>query len=495
MSVNEVYFTLNLTGPAVTETVVSVALFDAEGSEFDASQIVFSAVARHVETRSTVQVGCSLGGRPNLLILSFPALLSGKWEYEVWGTFDDGTRSRFAAGIYTALSTVARFEEKKPEAGRSLTAIVGKDMQVLSAMCNASTVAEMAALRADRSADAADDAARRLDETQETVDALKRGIAQALSISPQGTLVIGTTDTGFVLKGVPGMNADDIAYHLISNVSQLPTDTEHCNVHHRYLVQGGAAVEASGWVEFVLSPAGAEDFLWLYINGFPVIVETPDGSLEQWADAINADSRYRVTATVDGSFLRLTAITPGSSGNNITLQALEPSGQPYMPTSGDTLTGGEDADLSEQYIWLDGRWTKFPLKSPLRATTLADGSVRLSTSDVVSDGLDIGCNAEGQIVADVRNLVLPAATTLKAGVVRKASAISASDTGVPTASQVYTFHNNQIQTMVQQAVEAAITARVQSMLESYMNKDAIQVVEELPAERADGVFYFVVRPQ
>lgn len=432
---------------------------------------------RTVRTLETAEEGA--------VLWVLPPLGCGAYAYELWAADADGTRQRM---FYGALEVVPSTEVTA--AAEPLSAPV---MKTFLSTADGSLrwdwlAGAAAAWYAKHAADSAAETQAAMERVMDALQAVpelrafiaefRAEIARAIRIE-DGVWVIGDRVTGYPAQGPRGMNADEVQYHLIENPAQLPTDAAHCNPNHRYLVQGSAAVAANGWVEFVQSPAGAGDLLWLYINGAPVIVETPDGSVEQWADVINANAHFGVTAVADGSFLRLTARMAGAAGNLITLTARDTQGAPYMPTSGDTLAGGVDAVLTEQYLWLAGGWAKFPLNAPLPATDVAHGLVLLGTGDMVPQGsaLPVGNDAEGRLVADARHIPLPEATVDDAGVLTRAAAIAAGDLGAASGEQVASALSGKQDTLnfddPDSAVMAAIKAAAQQAVAEAGLGDAV----------------------
>lgn len=413
---------------------------DKDGNDFTGlAGGTYFGVLVNIKTCEAVDFNVSVAASAqNVLLLEFPALEAGRWLYEVWVSVEGGTRDRVVCGLYSTLKTVSPRLDADAVTPYDATLVLGYDSEVLTAYFNATSRAEMAAEAAQSALREVRESIDLLNGAKFVIETLGRGVAAAFTIGENGNWYVAGNDTGRPSRGERGMNADEIEYHLIYSEGELPTDAEHCNPNHRYVIQGAPAVAATGWVEFVMSPALADDFLWLYINNKPVIVLKSDVGVQDWADAINAGD-FGVTAVADGEYLRLTARVAGAAGNLISLTSRDEFGQEYEPISGPYLTGGKDALLSEQYLWIEGAWRQFPLNAPSAATPQTDGLVRTSTEDVISDGLRIGKNADGQIIGDAAPLRVPDATTSVKGKVLLASSVTENELGVPRGDLVHRF--------------------------------------------------------
>lgn len=114
-----------------------------------------------------------------------------------------------------------------------------------------------------------------------------------------------------------------------------------------YLPDPESGTRASGWIHFEMAPAASG---WLRINGVAVDLGKDSASPEEWADAING-AGCGVTATKRGdtNYVDLEAEETGAAGNSITLDS-SVGGQPYMPVSGDYLSGGRDGGMYRTYV-------------------------------------------------------------------------------------------------------------------------------------------------
>lgn len=134
---------------------------------------------------------------------------------------------------------------------------------------------------------------------------------------------------------------------------------------------------------------------------------------------------------------------------------------------------------------MDGAWVSFPLNAPQRATTQNDGLVKLSTDAVVKNGVPIGENALGQLVADHNNIVIPDATTEMAGKVRLAGALADGGQGVVTAAALLAY----LSTHLPDVLNEFKRGFKEELDAAYFPKNGIQVVDSLPEPREDGVIY------
>lgn len=107
-----------------------------------------------------------------------------------------------------------------------------------------------------------------------------------------------------------------------------------------YIVDPAASTAATGWIEFAMAPAASG---WLRINGVAIDLGIDSASPSEWAAAINeADCGVSAMRRGDTAFVDLTAEVAGAAGNSIRLDS-SVGGSQYEPTSGEYLTGGEDA--------------------------------------------------------------------------------------------------------------------------------------------------------
>lgn len=427
------------------------------------------------------------GGEPQFYALEvledavlwrLPALAAGDYEYELFVQDDAGSRERMFYGHLEVVPSAAVQQVAELEGVPELETFLGGNgrLRWQWAAGNAAAFYAGRAREAAQDARAAEaevkDAVEAVPELRRFIETFRHEVSAAIRIV-DGVWVVGDRVTGYPAQGPRGMNADEIQYHMIDNVAQLPTDAEHCTPNHRYVVRGRAAVAATGWVDFVMSPAGAGDLLWLYINGAPVIVESPDGSVEQWANVINANRRvFGVVATADGEYLRLTAATPGAAGNLITLYARDEQGASYMPTSGDTLQGGVNEVLDEQYLWIEGAWRLVPLNAPQEATDEVYGLMRFGKADTIPAefALRSGRAVDGAAAVDARDIPYPQATKETAGVLRRAAALAVGDDGAASGAQVAqalagkqdTLHFEDPDSEVSRAIAAAVNAAVEA---------------------------------
>lgn len=417
-----------------------------DGTAADLAGLVFTLLLTSPagETReATLEVG------PAGILWRLPAMDAGEWRYELWVADAFGTRARMFYGPLEVLpTTLLRRAETTPCEPVMKTFLSSADGSMRWDWLDGNAAhyyaqqAQASAQEAQRVEAEVLDAVRAIPELRQFIIDFRTEVASAIYIDANGMWVVGDTVTGTPAQGPRGMNADEVQYHVISSVKELPTDAEHCTPYHRYVIQGSPGVAATAWIEFVRPAAGSTEFIWLRINGFAVVVEASGADPQVWADAINANPElYGVVATMDYSLpnraiMRLRARREGNVGNFITLYAKDEHGMPYQPTSGETLEGGEDAVYTEQYLWIEGAWTSFPMNAPTAATSKAHGLALLSTDNVVQHGLPVGNNERGQLVTDATNLPLPRATKTVEGIMRRAAAVVVGDEGATSGSQV-----------------------------------------------------------
>lgn len=391
---------------------------------------------RTVRTLETAEEGA--------VLWVLPPLGCGAYAYELWAADADGTRQRM---FYGALEVVPSTEVTA--AAEPLSAPVMKTFLSTAdgslrwdwlAGAAAAWYAKHAAGSAAETQAAMErvmDALQAVPELRAFIAEFRAEIARAIRIE-DGVWVIGDRVTGYPAQGPRGMNADEVQYHRISSVSQLPTDAEHCTPNHRYILEQHAT--HAMWSVAVSTMTASADrlinFGGLYVISAPENTSDFD-NLAAWQDALNE--------TVARDFIEVVDIAPVPDSSVIRVyfqaKAAGSAANNLYPTSSafatDSVVTGADGAVTV-YVWVNGAWGAFPLNAPLFATDVAHGLVLLGTGDTVPQGsaLPVGNDAEGRLVADARHIPLPDATVDDAGVLTRAAAIEAGDSGAASGEQV-----------------------------------------------------------
>lgn len=391
-------------------------------------------------------------GVRNEVVLEVPALPEGRWPFEVSATAETGEVTRLLYGHCTAVGQEYK-DDGTAYDGRTLDVLLPGDAQRrLRLEWRASTMAQLAAQEAKRTADgvqdvaegalealhAAQEAVRELDgvqdavgaanELKETADATKREIERMLEEAPReyvptivnGTWWVNGVDLGKPATGKDGADGVTLVRHAVESYADIPQSGETCNGGHLYYVRSELRA-ATGWVSFDFAPMAD---IGLYINGVHITTRYDGEGVSAWCAAINA-ANCGVTAEeyYDGATLRvvLTAVTPGAAGNSITLTCEE-----GRRRSGDTLTGGIGEDGWDVYAWLEGAgWQKVahdgtivrPSDLPV-ASYIQSGTVTLGTATLCNDGYPVAVGSDGRMRVDI-----PRASNSRFGLIKLGSYI------------------------------------------------------------------------
>lgn len=198
---------VNLTLEEGKETRFRMKMW-TKNEEWSGDGLTFDGEVRDLvtgEALGAISVSWETGNR---LILVFPALGLGRYVFVVDASGDTGQSVRLLDGYvsYGQQESVS-FGDDEVEVDRTLNVMVAGELRRV--MFGRSSVAEDAADRAENAyGEAVATIERAEEERRELIDAaevLHESVSGALTVSKEGTLVIGGVDSGFVLRGEDGV--------------------------------------------------------------------------------------------------------------------------------------------------------------------------------------------------------------------------------------------------------------------------------------------------
>lgn len=368
-----------LSGLSVANAAFSFWLIDTEG----------------VTTTCPVEHGAEAG----VLYLTLPVVASGTYRYELGFTDAVGEQGLLLHGNVTALTRVHFEPLEEAAAAADVRELVVSESSLhggpLGLRWAASSLAARYAAEAKEAAESAEDLKAAVEEFRVFVARWERDVSEVLVMNPTtGTIWVGGVDTGqpyqgehgkaprvnaygfwevyekgqwvtlpYRAMGKDGLDGDQLRRVLLGSVEELPEGEERGVFYYTPRESGGydmwCWLENAGWVCFGGDPYGVatETSLGLVLLGTGQPVE---GGAPVGADAEKRLAVPRASTTVPGVG-RMSSDSTSELGGGIHI----------------TLGGSLLADV---------------------ATVGAFGSVKLSTSQVLTEGGIVGVNEAGQLL-------------------------------------------------------------------------------------------------
>lgn len=272
---------VNLTLEEGRETRFRMKMWTKD-EEWSGDGLTFDGEVRDLvtgEALGAISVSWETGNR---LILVFPALSLGRYVFVVDASGDTGQSVRLLDGYvsYGQQESVS-FGDDDVEVDRTLNVMVAGELRRV--MFGRSSVAEDAADRAENAYGEAVATIERAEEERreliEAAEVLHESVSGALTVSKDGTLVIGGVDSGFVLRGedgvapkigddgywyewqgnewvktehkaigVDGVDGDKFRYVMLGSIDELASVAERYGVLYMVPTESGGHA-AFAWVE------------------------------------------------------------------------------------------------------------------------------------------------------------------------------------------------------------------------------------------------------
>ena len=335
----------------------------------------------------------------NEVLVEIPALDEGRYAYSITARSQDGSETVLCRGVVASVAVPALpGEEDGASSYPTLRVRIPDEAEPVRLRWERGTAALMAAERAEAAERRTLENVELLEGAREAVQKLNGSVADAIKVSPAGTLVIGGVDTQHPVQGPPGQSGAEVNYHVIASAAQLPTDAEHCSALHRYIVNLVAA-KAEAEVQFLYDAWPCT----VVVNGRTFEAN----GIDSLVTAINADTATCVDASVSGrtavlSTLKLTAKEAGEYGNLIQWQ-VNPGDE--FANEG-YLQGGTDSGVV-QYVWADGQWVVLSLTASTIATQTNHGYVRLGVPGGSGNMVPVVEGADGGVYVNIPSLTQP----------------------------------------------------------------------------------------
>ena len=198
---------VNLTLEEGKETRFRLRMWSKD-AEWSGEGLTFAGEVRDVVTGIAVGDILVEWSGVNRLLLVFPALGLGRYVFVVDASGDTGQSVRLLDGYVSyGQQESVKIGDECEEADRTLNVMVSGEVRRV--MFGRSSVAEDAADRAENAYGEAVATIERAEEERreliEAAEVLHESVSGALTVSKEGTLVIGGVDSGFVLRGEDGV--------------------------------------------------------------------------------------------------------------------------------------------------------------------------------------------------------------------------------------------------------------------------------------------------
>lgn len=422
---------------------------DAEGAEFPLDGTTLSGAVEVSGTVVEIQVG-QHGEGSNLALIRIPELEEGRWAYSITARAQDGGETVLCRGVVASVAVPELPEDEG--AGTSWpTLVVHLPGEVApgTVRWQNTTGAEMAAERAEAAERRTLENVELLEGAREAVEKLNGSIADAIKVSPAGTLVIGGVDTQHPVQGPPGQSGAEVQYHVIESAAQLPTDQEHCSTLHRYIVNNaGEAVVQYVWAD--------GQWVVLSMNASTIATQTSHGYVRLGVPGGSGNMVPVVEGTDGGIYVNMPSFTEPDLYPVEGSTAVAQSGgirhiieNRSNPVTQELLTSGGGADKCHSMGWIDlgPMWTR---RMPDNVESIglrcrpdgtgaqANAYMEVSPASDFSWGVKRSTNTQTQSPGAMCVWTFPAATNFCNGVDRVyIRLVNAAGTALPLACALY----------------------------------------------------------
>lgn len=331
---------------------------DAEGEAFSLDGITLEG-AVEVEGETVALAFAQMG--ENEVLVELPALDEGRYAYSITARSQDGSETVLCRGVIASVAVPALpGEEDGASSYPTLRVRIPDEAEPVRLRWESGTAALMAAERAEAAERRTLENVELLEGAREAVEKLNSSVADAIKISPAGTLVIGGVDTQHPVQGPPGQSGAEVNYHVIASAADLPTDQEHCSALHRYIVnEAGEAVVQYVWAD--------GQWVVLSLNASTIATQTSHGYVRLGVPGGSGNMVPVVEGTDGGIYVNMPSFTEPDlypvEGSTAVVQSggirhiIENRSNPVtqeLLTSG----GGVDACHSMGWIELGPMWTR-----------------------------------------------------------------------------------------------------------------------------------------
>lgn len=297
----------------------------------------------------------------NAVLVELPELGEGRYAYSIKARSQDGTETVLCRGVVSAVEVPAMPEEEDGASSYpTLRVRIPDEAEPVRLRWESGTAALMAAERAEAAELRTLENVALLEGAREAVERLNGSVADAIKISPAGTLVIGGVDTQHPVQGPPGQSGAEVNYHVIESAAQLPTDAEHCSALHRYIVNNaGEAVVQYVWAD--------GQWVVLSLNASTIATQTSHGYVRLGVPGGSGNMVPVVEGTDGGIYVNIPSMTQPElypvEGSTAVVQG---GGIRHIienrsnPVTQELVTSGGGADKCQGMGWIDlgPMWTR-----------------------------------------------------------------------------------------------------------------------------------------
>ena len=386
----------------------------------------------------------------NEVLVEIPALDDGRYAYSITARSQDGSETVLCRGVVASVAVPALpGEEDGASSYPTLRVRIPDEAEPVRLLWERGTAALMAAERAEAAERRTLENVELLEGARAAVEKLNGSVADAIKISPAGTLVIGGVDTQHPVQGPPGQSGAEVQYHVIASAAQLPHDAEHCSALHRYIVnEAGEAVVQYVWAD--------GQWVVLSLNASTIATQTSHGYVRLGVPGGSGNMVPVVEGTDGGVYVNIPSYTDPDlypvEGSTAVAQS---EGIRHIienrsnPVTQELLTSGGGADKCHSMGWIDlgPMWTR---RMPDNVESIglrcrpdgtgaqANAYMEISPASDFSWGVKRSTNAQTQSPGTMCVWTFPAATNFCNGVDRVyIRLVNAAGTALPLACALY----------------------------------------------------------